>query len=293
MALRWSNLVKAQYESARVSQERTEEDSYEAVTLNNLLVPNLELSTNCHPSFPANVAPTVTGQSISQRVLSLLHSSRFVSIASLEIRHTSDPAASGSAGLDPDDPAYVEPEKDVLKAYWTLYIDCVALSYGGEANAFDTTVMAVIAALKDVRIPQARWDEDSKQIFCSPDYTKARTLELRGLPCPLSFGVFEPDSRIKFDNEGAEVNGTATPSKQKSQGATILLDIDYFESDVCTEKGNIVVDWSSRSCRILRLEKVGGGGVLGLEGIKQIVDSAEKRCQEWKAVLDGASGSGG
>lgn len=268
-------------ETARAAQDKPKDETYEAVTLNHLLVPNLELSTNCHPSFPPKVAPTVTAQSISQRVLSLLHSSRIVPISDLEIRYTSD-AADTSSGLDPDDPAYIEPERDVLKAYWTLYIDCVALSYGGEANIFDTTVLAVVAALKDIRLPQARWDEDSKMIFCNADFSKARMLQLTCIPCPLSFGVFEADPRLKF-GDAKETNGI---SQEQKAVTTVLLDLDSFEDDVCDEKGNIVVDCSSGKCQILKLEKVGGSGRLTVEEMKDIARSAEQRWTDWKRILD-------
>lgn len=271
-------------ETARAAQDQAEDESYDAVRLNNLLVPNLELSTNCHPSFPPNVAPSVLAQSISQRVLSLLHTSRLVRITDLEIRHTSESIA-GSAGLDPDDPAYIEPEENALKAYWTLYIDCVALSYGGEANIFDTTVLAVVAAIRDVRLPQARWDEDSKLIFCNADFAHARRLELDGVPCPLSFGVFEADTTIKF-GETQEVNGVSGHQKAKT---TVLLDVDSFEDDVCLEKGNVTVECLRGGCRILRLEKVGGHGILSSEEMKAILKSAQQRWNDWKKILD-ASG---
>lgn len=271
----------AHYRASETSRQQTAtssgDNSYEAVTLNNLLVPNLELNTNIHPSFPANTAPSTIAQSISQRVLSLLHSSHLVKTQNLEVRHTSSQPA---ADLDPDDPAYVEPERDALKAYWVLYIDCVALGYGGESNCFDATVLAVIAALRNVRLPQARWDEDDKRILCDASHENTRRLTLNGLPCPLSFGVFVPDPRLKLGQENA-----------KLQVAT-LLDTDAFEDGVCEERGSVVVDCSGGDCKILRLEKNGGAGALSAKGVKEIVQLATKRWQEWKGVLEAAEANG-
>lgn len=278
-------------ETARNNTQSTDEDTdndsnYEAITLNNLLVPNLELGTNSHPSFPSNVAPSITAQSISQRILSLLHTSKVVRLQDLEIRHTS---STSTSNLDPDDPGYIEPEKDVLKAYWTLYIDCVALSYGGEGGVFDATVMAIVAALKDVRLPAARWDEDEKRILCDADMSKAHTLDLRRIPCPLSFGVFTA-ADLQSQVTQTRVNGA-----EKAAGKTdsvILLNTDAFEDDICREKGSLVVDCSAENgkCKILRIEKSGGAGQLGLGDVREVLDYAEQRWREWKRILDAAGG---
>ena len=274
-------------ENARTAPEEDEDKDYEAITLNNLLVPNLELSTNCHPSFPPNAPPSTTAQGISQRVLSLLHSSRLVRVTDLEIRYS---APAGELDVDTEDPAYVEPERDVLKAYWVLYIDCVALGCGGECNAFDAVVLGVVAALRDLRLPKARWDEDVKGVFCDAEWERGRVLRLRGLPCPLGFGVFEPDSRLGVGGQVGQVNGAAKETKME---AVTLMDIDAFEDDVCEEKGNVVVDCSTGTCRILRIEKAGGSGRLDVSGMREVVEHAEKRWHDWKRVLDTATGGAG
>ena len=243
-----------------------------SIALNSLLVPNIELSTNSHPSFPANVAPTVIAQSISQRLLSLLLTSELVRIEDLEIRYTSENAA-----LDPDDEAYVEPERDVLKAYWVLYIDCVCLSYGGQGNVFDAAVCAIVAALRDTKLPRARWDEDEEVVKCDAMVENASRLTLNGLPCPLSFGLFVPDERVSVGD-----------GKKR-----LVLDLDEFEDDVCEEMGNVVVDCSDGECRILKIQKAGGTGGLDVAGLREVVVTAEKRWYEWKKSLDGVNRSAG
>lgn len=271
--------------TTQADNENNSSTNYEAVTLNNLLVPNLELGTNSHPSFPSNVAPSVTAQSISQRILSLLHSSKLVRLQDLEIRYT---ASAPTSTTDPDDPAYIEPERDALKAYWVLYIDCVALSYGGEGGVFDATVMAVVAALRDVRLPAARWDEDEKRILCNADIAQARQLSLLCLPCPLSFGVFTPN--LEAQQPQSQINGAV-----KGSGTTntiVLLNTDSFEDDICQEKGSIVVDCSADDgkCRILRIEKAGGAGNLGAKDLREVTTYAQERWSEWKRVLESGGG---
>jgi len=216
-----------------------------------------------------------------------------VRTADLELRHSSDQSA--SSALDPDDEAYIEPERDVLKAYWVLYIDCVALSYGGETGMFDASVMAVVAALRDVRLPCARWDEDRKVALCEPDFARARRLRLRRSPCPLGFGVFVADPRLRAGGEGQAQGGanSAVLGKGVEGPATVLIDIDSFEDDVCEEKGSVVVDCSTGKNKILKIEKVGGDGRLGVEGMKEVIRRAETRWAEWNGVLEAAVRSAG
>lgn len=157
---------------------------------------------------------------------------------------------------------------------------------------FDTAVMAVVAALRDVRLPRARWDEDAKVVLCDADYARARQLRLRALPCPLGFGVFVPDPRFRVGGEEqANVNGAVQGEGEGA--ATVLIDIDSFEDDVCEEKGNVVVDCSNSKHKILKIEKVGGHGRLGVKGMKEVIRRAEARWTEWNDVLETAVRSAG
>lgn len=159
-------------------------------------------------------------------------------------------------------------------------------------NLFDTTVLAIIAALRDVRLPRSRWDEDQKVVICDADYSNAKRLSLRGLPCPLSFGVFVPDTRLQRGTDEAQVNGVAQ-GKTKNAPPTILIDIDLFENDVCEETGNVVVDCASSQCEILMVEKVGGAGRIDVHCMKEIVNVAEQRWKDWSWTLENALGSAG
>lgn len=273
------------------------DESYEAVRLNNLVVPNLELSTGVHPLYPAQTAPSLTAQSLSQRLLRSLHTTRLVRTSDLEIHSTS----STEQTLDPDDPLYTPTPPHTLKAYWTLYIDCICLSYGGAGATFDTAWFAIYAALNDTLLPQTHWDQDEKLILCSADPAKAQKLCLRGFPVPLSFGVFTSDPRLRMNaskdsqpdqqvngthstNPGANIKTNPGATLISAAQSTLLVDLDAFEDDTCSEKGCIMIDASTG--KIASLEKAGGTGALDVQRIKQLVGLVGQRAEEWKNLLE-------
>ena len=241
------------------------EEDYTEITSNNLLVPNIELSTGCSPNHLPGSPPSSEAQSLSQRLLSLLHTSQLVSVSDLQIYYEPPP------DIDVED----GPESGrELKAYWALYIDILVISYGG--GIFDAAWFALHAALKDTIIPRAWWDMDLQSVTCSPETEEAKRLQLRGCPVPLSFGVFMPD------------RATSGPFKAKSW---ILCDTDTFEDDCCTEKGTVTVDagveegWS-----LVKVEKSGGGRA-GRAELKELVELAGARWKEWNKVLQDATKS--
>ena len=219
--------------------ERDESELY----LYNLLVPNIELATGCSPLHPANTAPSTEAQSISQRILSLLLTSKLIRLSDLEIYHTPDPDT-----LQEGDEK--EPQ---LKAYWTLYIDMLCISYAGSGSVFDCAWLALYAALRDTILPKAMWDIDELAVFCSHDIKEASRLDLRGMPAPLSFGIFEGE---------------------------LLIDLDNMEEECCQEKGSVTVDEDV----ILRIEKF-GGGAMSAKDITEVLTLAQTRWEEWKKVI--------
>jgi exosome complex component RRP43 len=237
-------------------EAEVEEDEAE-LALYNLLIPNLSLSTGCSPSHPANAAPSIEAQSLSQRLLSLLLSSRLIRLKDLEIRHTEEATETDS------------PPPPELKAYWVLYIDMICISYGGSGSVFDAAWSALYAALRDTLLPRAYWDVDESTIYCSPEIEQATHLVLRGCPAPIGFGVFEM-------NEGA-----ATQSQVQ-----LLIDLDTMEEECMSEKGCVVVDLTDASSEptILRLEKWGGGN-LSIERLTDLLGIATERWREWQLVL--------
>lgn len=237
--------------------------SYNPISLYNLLVPNIELATGCSPKHPANTMPSVEAQSLSQRLLSLLHTSELVDPSQLEIIYTPPIESQGpEVGVD------IDPE---IKAYWTLYIDIMCISHGG--SIFDAAWLAIYAALRDTELPQAWWDPDLEQVLCSSEH--AESLHLHGLPAPCSFGVFVPEKRSL----------TSQPTSELPHW--ILADLDAFEEDLCLESCCITVDLANHhdDPSVLRIEK-SGGTVLDVESLRGIFTTAEERWRGWYELLN-------
>ena len=232
---------------------------YTEITNNNLLVPNIELSTGCSPNHLPGSPPSSEAQSLSQRLLSLLHTSRLVPVSDLEI-HSEPP-------LDLEDDGGQQTGRE-LKAYWTLYIDILVISYAG--SIFDAAWCALHAALRDTLLPRAWWDIDLQSVICSPETQEVKRLRLKGCPVPLSFGVFIPDKTT---------NGSG------SAKSWILCDMDTFEDDCCMEKGTVVVDEASSGLwNLVKMEKCGGGRAGRVE-LQELVALAGSRWKEWHTVL--------
>ncbi len=240
-------------------RKRKREDVDEMARLN-LLVPNIELATGCSPAHLPGGPPSVLAQTLTQRVLTLLHTSQMIGMAPLRIWFDpSDGGAGRSGEMDTDGK---EEEGEVararLKAFWTLYIDILFISLDG--NAFDAAWFAMLAALKDTVLPRAWWDGDREMVLCSDDAGEGRRLEIGEFPTPLSFGVFVGD---------------------RGEGKWVLADMDGFEEALCREVGTVVVGGGGR---VVRIEKSGGTGV-GMVEMRELVELAVRRRVDWMGVL--------
>ena len=242
----------------------------------NLLVPNLELATGCSPAHLPGGPPSTLAQTLTQRVMTLLHSSDMIGLEPLRIwfRPPVDSASATRAGVvrmggDVEEMDAREGGEEVAKAkvmaFWVLYIDVLFISLDG--NAFDAAWLSILAALKDTLLPRAWWDADREMVLCSDEVVEAGRLEIRDVPVPLSFGVFEGD-RL-----GTE--------KEKGKEMWVLVDMDGFEEALCREEGTVVV---GEGGRVLRIEKSGGAGA-GMAEMRRLVDLAAKRREEWLGVL--------
>lgn len=218
-----------------------------------LLVPNLELSTGCSSAHLPGNPPSGLAQSLSWRLHTLLKTTSLISIGDLRIQHHA-PALENDA----DD----EPEA-VTKAYWTLYIDILCMSLDG--NCFDAAWIALLAALRDTKLPKAAWDPDRELILCSPQPEDASPLHLQSLPVALTFAAFT----------------TASPLKDPSLAQSwTLTDPDTFEEEACTESLTIAVNQDS----IARMEK-SGGPVLGPSQVRHCVALAIQRRKDVVRLL--------
>lgn len=254
-----------------------------------LLVPNLSLSTGCSPSFAPGAPPSGLAQSLSHRLLALLHSSRIISPDDLRIWFQPPPLDNEDVDMESNQSERREP---VVKAYWVLYIDVLILSLAG--NPFDAAWAAMLAALKDTKLPKAWWDIENETILCSDDESESRGLQLRGLPIPSSFAVFEADAAAEWravvppEPETERKQKSTHLREQGNQARWILADPDAFEESLCSENICVVVDKNSNQTgktRLLKVEK-NGGLMVGKTAMKELVDLATNRWSEWQNILE-------
>jgi exosome complex component RRP43 len=236
-----------------------------------LLVPNIELATGSAPQFLPGVPPTPLAQTLSTRVYSLLHATGLVRAEDLRVWYMPPAAAAegeqdqggrmeGVEGSGED----AEAREQQLVAYWVLYIDLLFISFDG--NPFDAAWAAVVAALKDTKLPAARWDPDREMVVCSR--TETKKLDVRGLPVACSAAVF-------LEKEHGE------PGEGRHW---LLLDPDRLEESLCKEVITMVVDCSDGETKVKSLEKQ-GGTVLGRELIRALAGVAEGRWREVKEAM--------
>jgi exosome complex component RRP43 len=242
--------------------EEEEDDVAEVASLN-LLVPNIELATGCSPAHLPGNPPSTLAQSLSQRLLSLLHSTRLIRASDLRIIYR-PPSR-------PDDDIPDEPPPVEIAAYWTLYIDILIISLDG--NPFDAAWGAILAALGNTRLPKAWWDPDLEMILCSDQAKDGKKLQLRGCPVASSFVVFEPGREKGL----------------KEDRTWILADPDTFEEALCREAVTVVLDYDDGNAKIRQIEK-SGGAVVGREQMGNMVDMAQARWAEWNGVLQDETG---
>ncbi|KAF1962805.1 exoribonuclease family protein [Byssothecium circinans] len=227
-----------------------------------LVVPNVELSTGSTPQYIPGNAPSSFAQTLITRLRSLLLSTSLLRASDLRILYTPP--------WNPDD-GDAEPEPQV-KAYWVLYIDIFFICIDG--NAFDSAWLSILAALRTTVLPRAFWDPDLEIILCDDAPENARRLGLRGLPVAASFAVFE--GKREWNESGEEEEGRNW----------VLSDPDAFEESVCRESVGVVVDCSdgTESAVLRRVEK-SGGGVVGREKMRELVQRAVERWGEVAGVL--------
>lgn len=249
-------------EGAEEEGEEEEDDAKEIANLN-LLVPNIELATGCSPAHLPGSPPTTLAQSLSQRILSHLHSTRLLRASDLRILYRPPP---------PPDATEDEQEEVEIKAYWTLYIDILVISLDG--NIFDAAWFSLLAALSNTILPKAYYDPDRETILCTHD---SRSLKLRGLPVPSTFTVFDPDNHKNLD--------LSTDIRQKKSKSFILSDPDTLEESLCKETLTIMVDYDTNGkAKIKGIEKI-GGGIIGRGEMKECTKLALGRWAEWNGIL--------
>ncbi|CAK7271074.1 hypothetical protein SEPCBS119000_004414 [Sporothrix epigloea] len=250
-----------------------------------LLVPNLELASGSALEFLPGGPPSVLAQVLTTRLYALLHSSGLIDAESLKIWH--QPRGKTDAnpterdmemGEDEEEDESDEVEENrspVLKAYWTLYIDVLFLSFDG--NPLDAAWAAMVAALRDTRLPHTRWDTDRDRFVCAPTtVTPALPLSLRGLPVAMTAAVCV-ENRKRQQRQSSTAVGAHW----------ILEDPDRFEESLCHESATVVVDCSDGTGvkTVVRALSKSGGVLLGPDELHNLVISAEKRWASFQKAL--------
>jgi exosome complex component RRP43 len=266
--VRAETLLTSNIPNHRQSNTETELKDYD------LLVPNIELATGCSPQFLPGGPPSSLAQALSTRVFSLLHSSKLIQPEDLRIWHTRPTQVSLrdaeklAEGTEDGDGDYDSGEEKYVVAYWVLYIDIFFISYDG--NPLDAAWGAALAALRDTKLPQARYDPDRELVVCSRD--GPRPLTLHGTPIACTAGVFT----------GKE---TDRPAEGKYW---LLVDPDTLEDTLCDESITVVVDCSGGSTKILSVSKHGGTNLTAkLLTSKEFLQWTAERWKGFVAAIEG------
>lgn len=231
-----------------------------------LLVPNIELATGCAPQFLPGVPPTTLAQTLSTRVYSLLHSTGLLDSEDLRVWYTPPSLEAGEDDrmAEGEGDAAADVSEPEIKAYWVLYIDVLFVSFDG--NPLDAAWIAILAALRDTKLPRAWWDPDREMVLCSR--TESKALSVRGLPIACTAAV--------LNEREAEFAGQSK--------SFVLFDPDRLEESLCHESITVVVDRTTGETRIRGISKT-GGSVLGPKDIREIAGVAENRWQDIQQSL--------
>ncbi|KAL5527902.1 hypothetical protein ACEPAG_6703 [Sanghuangporus baumii] len=191
------------------------------------LVPNLDLPAICSPKFKPG-PPVDETQVLSERLYDALVSSDILDLSSL----------------------CIQPGKSV----WVLYVDATCINYDG--NVFDAALLAMIAALKNTRLPKARYDEDTGRTICSRKEKSA--LQLTKTPVAISFGIFD--------------------------STHILADPSSFEEPLLDTTITVLVD---ENAQLVSVQQSGDGASSAQDSILHCIAAAKKRRKELAEIIDG------
>ena len=263
--IRGETILTSNIPNYRASNTETELRDYD------LLVPNIELATGSAAQFLPGGPPTTLAQTLSTRIFSLLHSSKLINPDDLRIWHTrldENLADDGDAMEQDDDQDNLDIGKKEVVAYWVLYIDIFFISFDG--NPFDAAWAATLAALRDTKLPQARFDPDRELVVCSRQGPKPLTLS--GSPIACTAVVF-----------------TGKETDRPTEGRYwLLVDPDSLEESLCDESLTVVVDCTDGQTRILSVSKHGGTNLT-----PKMLTSKELlqwTTQRWKGLVTAING---
>ncbi|XP_053312317.1 exosome complex component RRP43 [Spea bombifrons] len=189
------------------------------------IVPNVDLSPLCSPRFRPG-PPGEEAQVASQFIADVIDNSQMIQKEDLCI-------ANG-------------------KFVWVLYCDLMCLDYDG--NLLDACTCALVAALKNVRLPSVKFNEETD--LPEVDFNTKSALKILKHPIATSFAVFD-DTFLLVDPTGDEENL-----------ATGLL--------------TVVTDEDERLCTIRKP----GGSALTAEKLQDCVSRSITRHKEVQTLLN-------
>ncbi|KAM8835654.1 exosome complex component RRP43 [Synchiropus picturatus] len=189
------------------------------------IVPNVDLPPLCSSQFRPG-PPGEQAQAASQFMADVIESSEVVQMEDLCIERG--------------------------KLCWVLYCDLVCLDHDG--NLLDACVIALLAALKNTRIPEVSVNRETS----SPevDSKKKRGLKIQRCPVATSFAV--------FDN------------------SIVIVDPTLEEECLSTAQLTVVTDEDDQLCS---LHKPGGTSVSG-QKLQECINTATTRHEEIQKLMD-------
>ncbi|TFK43989.1 ribosomal protein S5 domain 2-type protein [Crucibulum laeve] len=190
-------------------------------------VPNLDLPAICSPKFKPG-PPTEEAQVLSDRLNEVLIASNILPLSSLSIQHG--------------------------KAAWVLYVDATCINYDG--NAFDAALIAMVAALRNTKLPRATYNPDSGRTICSRKELDPLQLNLQNSPVGISFGIFA--------------------------STHILADPTSFEEPLLDTTLSIILGPQEQ---IISVSQIGIGSAGGQDALMKCLEEAKKRRRALKEVI--------
>ncbi|KAJ3161262.1 hypothetical protein HDU88_007356 [Geranomyces variabilis] len=155
------------------------------------IVPNLDLPPLCSPNYRPG-PPSELAQTVSEYIDQVIKSCDLVNPETL----------------------CIEPGH----AVWALYVDIVCLNHGG--NVVDAAMIALAAALKHTRLPQATYYETESTVRVTDTYTIP--LSVKRTLVPVTYGVFDATVVI--------ADPTAEEEAHLSTTLTYVLDAENGEA---------------------------------------------------------------
>ncbi|KAI7861842.1 ribosomal protein S5 domain 2-type protein [Spinellus fusiger] len=192
------------------------------------LVPNVELSPMCSPKFRPG-PPPARAQAVSEFIHQIITKSQIVPLEAL----------------------CIEPGK----AVWVLYCDIVCLNYNG--NIMDTSLLALITALKTLTLPKAQVSP-TMTVEADPS-EKICPFELTHFPVASTFCVF-------------------------NQPTVLLSDPDDTEETLAKETVTIVMNTQGEIHRVYK----NGGTQVGTDILRACFAQSRRRTEQVKQLIEEA-----